>query len=246
MVDVIRQRWEHLLFLHWTADAEEIRRLLPPGLEVDTFHGRAYAAVVPFDVPENRLAFLPPVPFTGAYHEVNARTYVRGPDGTPGVWVLSLDASSALVAQAARAAFHLPYHHAAMRFAVAEEEAPPPPRRWITFESRRRPGDPPECAVRYSPGGVPRPAAAGTLEHFLVERYVLFAWTGERLLSGRVRHRPYEIQGARVEGLQERLIRGAGLTPRGGEPLVHYAAGVTVDIAWPRAAGAAAAPAPGA
>ena len=35
----MRQIWRHLGFFHWPIDAAAIARLLPPGLEVDTFEG---------------------------------------------------------------------------------------------------------------------------------------------------------------------------------------------------------------
>ena len=44
----MRQTWSHLLFLHWEVSAEAIRPLIPSGLEVDTFDGRAFVGLVPF------------------------------------------------------------------------------------------------------------------------------------------------------------------------------------------------------
>ena len=36
------QRWDDLLFLHWRADPEALRRRLPAGLTLDTFGGEAH------------------------------------------------------------------------------------------------------------------------------------------------------------------------------------------------------------
>ena len=88
--------------------------------------------------------------------------------------------------------------------------------------------------MRYSPAGLPRAAAPGSLEHFLIERYVLYTWTGARLLRGRVRHEPYPVQEAEIDGLEEGLLRSAGLTRPRSPVLAHYARGVTVDICWPK------------
>ena len=42
------QRWHDLAFISWAYEAEQVRRLLPPGLEVDTFDGAAWVSLVPF------------------------------------------------------------------------------------------------------------------------------------------------------------------------------------------------------
>src|SRR4051794_19621159 len=45
---VMRQDWSLLLFLHWEVPAEQLRPLLPPGLELDLYRGRAFVGLVPF------------------------------------------------------------------------------------------------------------------------------------------------------------------------------------------------------
>ncbi len=112
---VMRQRWLHLLFLHWTAPAAALQRLLPAGLEVDVHEGRAYVSLVPFTIRGVR----PPLSF----HEVNLRTYVRCAGGPPGVWFFSLDAASRLAVLGARAWYRLPYHHARMRMTCVPWQA---------------------------------------------------------------------------------------------------------------------------
>ena len=46
------------------------------------------------------------------------RTYVRGPDGTVGVWFLSLDAARLAPVVVARRHFHLPYYWSSMSLEV--------------------------------------------------------------------------------------------------------------------------------
>jgi len=229
---VVRQRWEDLLFLHWRVRNSDLRRHLPPGLELDTFQGHAYVGLVPFTVPTNRLLWVP-APLSPAFHEVNLRTYVKGPDGEPAVWFFSLDASSRWASLAAAALFFLPYPHSRIDFR-RERNGHPGDREWLRFVSRRVEDGIADCSVRYSPAGLPRTAAAGTLEHFLIERYVLYAWTGARLVRGTVRHEPYPLQEAELDGLEEGLFRSAGLKRPRFRPLAHYASGVTVDICWPQ------------
>ena len=42
------QRWDKLLFLHWTVSAELLRPLIPARLELDLYEGRSYVSVTPF------------------------------------------------------------------------------------------------------------------------------------------------------------------------------------------------------
>jgi hypothetical protein len=228
---VMRQVWHHLAFLHWEVAAEDVARLLPPGLEVDLFEGRAYVGLVPFTITGTRPPLLPPLPRLSRFHEVNLRTYVRprgGGAGDRGVWFFSLDAASRLAVAGARAVYKLPYFYARMAMAVNGDA--------VDYSSRRavRKGIPPLVVCRYRPTGPAAPAAAGTLEHFLIERYLLYAWTGARLRSARVAHAPYPVQPAAVSDLEETLTAAAGLARPRGAPLAHYARMVDVRIYRPR------------
>ena len=85
--------------------------------------------------------------------------------------------------------------------------------------------------MRYQPTGTAGPAEVGSLEHFLAERYILYTASGGRLLQGRVHHRPYPLQRARVDMARETLIGAAGIArPDTPPPLVHYARVVDVEI----------------
>lgn len=227
---VMRQRWARLLFLHWPVPADDVRALLPHGLELDLHEGRAWIGLVPFVVTGARPVFLPPVPGVSTFDEVNVRTYVRHRGRDPGVWFFSLDASSRVAVGVARTLFRLGYRFAQIRATVSG------PR--VSFQSRRvAPGPlPATCAIDYEPHGPVRHAADGSLEHFLLERYVLYAADGDRLYQGRVHHAPYPVQDATAE-FTEDLVAAAGLTRPRVEPLAHYASGVDVEVFPIRALG---------
>jgi uncharacterized protein YqjF (DUF2071 family) len=221
---VMKQRWSRLLFLHWPIAAEELRPLLRRGLTLDTYDGQAWVGLVPFVVTGARPVFAPAIPGVSNFVEVNVRTYVHDRGGDPGVWFFSLDASSRVAVRVARALYHLAYRFAEMAADVSGER--------VRFRSRRaeRASRPAGCTLEYEPRGPVAPARPGTLDHFLLERYVLYAAKGDRLYRGRVHHSPYPAQDATVEGLTEDLIQAAGLVRPAGDPLVHYAAGVDVDV----------------
>src|SRR5882762_4858763 len=110
---IMHQKWGKLLFMHWRIDEKLLRPLIPASLSIDTFDGSAWIAVVPFTMWGIRASFLPPIPVTSAFHELNVRTYVHL-DGVPGVWFFSLDAANRLAVWGARTFYHLPYFKADM------------------------------------------------------------------------------------------------------------------------------------
>lgn len=225
---LLHQKWHHLAFLHWQVPAMELQQLIPPRLTVDAFDGLAYIGLVPFTITGVRAVLTPPLPLISSFHEINVRTYVHLDGRDPGVWFFSLDASSALAVAAARAAYKLAYYNADIDFTASDE---PLPR--IDFHSRRTDNPKPANArIRYRPlEGPSGPASPGTLEHFLVERYILYAEDDERqLYRARVHHRPYEVHRAEVPLLEETLIWAAGVKRPDVVELRHYSPGVDVKV----------------
>lgn len=219
----MHQRWAELGFLHWPVPVAALRDLIPRALTIDTFDGKAYVGLVPFTVTGARPMLMPPLPWVSDFHEVNVRTYVHLEGRDPGVWFFSLDASNAVVVAAARALFRLPYHHARMELSADAGG--------IDFRSARRKTREAACALRYAPLGTPTPATAGSLDHFLVERYVLYTAAKGKLWQGRVHHSPYPLQKARAEVSRETLIAAAGIErPGEAASLVHFARAVEVEI----------------
>jgi uncharacterized protein YqjF (DUF2071 family) len=105
----------------------------------------------------------------------------------------------------------------------------------FSYASRRRGSrQAADCSLQYGPTGAVAPAVPGTLEYFLVERYVLYAWSRGRLSRAQVHHEPYPVQAATVEDLQETLSVAAGVSEKGNRLSPLYAREVTVDIFPPR------------
>lgn len=226
---VMRQDWDHLLFLHWEVPAEAIRRLLPPALDVDLFEGRAYVALVPFSMKNVRPAGLPAVRGLSNFHETNVRTYVHFQGREPGVWFFSLDAANAVGAALGRLWFGLPYFFARMGLDVAGSGDA----LRMSSESRRiYPGPRPATARIEAEVRAPvEPAGVGTLEFFLAERYLLYSAGRDGGLSrGRVHHAPYPLRVAEVSSLDESLMAAAGIARPDSPPMAHYARGVSVEV----------------
>ena len=223
------QTWEHVLFAHWDVPAPDLRALLPPGIALDTWHGRALLGVLPFTMRGIRLRGTPAVPGLSAFHELNVRTYVTVGEH-PGVFFFSLDATSALAVAVARRWFALPYHRAQIEMAVDDGNH-------VRYRSQRtHPGSPPaELDAAYGPVGATRTAERGSLEAFVAERYALFTTRGDgTVVRGDIHHAPWPLQPASA-----RLTTNTMATPLGlellGEPRLHYASSITAWIWPPRA-----------
>jgi uncharacterized protein YqjF (DUF2071 family) len=229
---VMRQRWQHLGFLHWAVDPVALAALLPRSLELDTWQGQAFVGVVPFTIRGTRPPFLPPIPWLSDFHELNVRTYVHRRGRDPGVWFFSLDAASRLAVWGARAAYKLPYFHASIALARSEGGA-------ISFSSRRSAeGERSGFACSYQPSSesssAPSELAVGTRDFFLVERYLLYSWDGTRLRSARVWHQPYPVAPARIADLSQGVTDAAGVEVEADRaPIAHYCEEVDVRIYAP-------------
>lgn len=226
---VMYQRWAYLLFLHWPVPESMLRPLIPSRLTIDTYGGQAYVGLVLFTMTGVRPILLPPVPGLSNFHETNVRTYVHDGGKNPGVWFFSLDAANAIAVKIAQWFFHLPYFYAHMSLKAGRDTRAPGIVDYAT--ERRWPGPTPATAqARYEVTGPPSPATPGTLEHFLVERYILYTQQSGRLKLGRVHHVPYPVQPARVHTVHEDLIAALKIKRPDSAPLVHYASEVSVQI----------------
>jgi uncharacterized protein YqjF (DUF2071 family) len=224
-------RWVDLLFAHWPIDPDALRPLIPAGLEVDTFDGRAWVGVVPFGMENVGPRGLPIPPVLGRFPEVNLRTYVRH-RGVGGVWFLSLDAASRLTVEGARIGFHLPYFLARMSLR-REDDA-------IEYRSERRDrrGRPAELDVRYRPTGPVALAGPDSLEAFLTDRLRLFAVDGRgRILRTDIRHDPWPLQPAEAEFRVETLAAAHGLVLPPDPPHLRFAKRLDVVAWWRRRVG---------
>jgi uncharacterized protein YqjF (DUF2071 family) len=220
-------RWLHLAFLHWPVDAQSVRALLPPGVELDTFGGHAWVGLVPFTMrdvrhvtPLGRVG----VPTATHFHECNVRTYVRaGPDGKPGVWFFSLDAASRLAVWGARGAWSLPYFHAQISLQRSGEIIDYRVQR--NGRSGSRTG---RLHAVWEAGELLPPSPPGSLAHFLTERYCLYSARRGRILRGDITHTPWPLRAARLHALDDSLVAAAGLSVS-GEPVVWHADTLAVD-----------------
>ena len=209
------QKWHDLLFMHWPLPAASLMPFIPKGLALDTFDGKAWIGIVPFHMSGIRMRWLPEIPGTSAFPELNVRTYVT--DGKkPGVLFFSLDATNLLAVQTARMWYHLPYFHADM--SIQRTSAT------FHYTSRRREYSKvqPELRMEYSPTGEPYIARKGSLDHWLTERYCLYAERRGDIQRAEIHHGPWQLQPAKAKISTNAMAHFLQHPLPDTEPLLHF------------------------
>ena len=218
--------WDELTFLHWRYDAEEVQRLLPAGLTVETMDGTAWIGLVPFFLRVG-LPAVPSIPWLSRFAETNVRTYVRSGDGARGIWFFSLDAARLGAVVTARATYRIPYFWSKLsidhRGSTVEYRCR---RRWPGPRGARS-----EAVIDI--GERYEPSELSELDHFLTARWSLYSAPRSGLHRALAHHDPWPLHRAEPRHVDDELIRAAGLPQPEGDPLVHYSPSVTVRIGWP-------------
>jgi uncharacterized protein YqjF (DUF2071 family) len=215
------QRWEKVSFIHWAYPARSVQRLIPAGLEVETFAGSAWVGMVPFVMKRVTLGACPAVPWLTTFPETNLRTYVRGPDGGVGVWFFSLDVSRLAAVVTARTWFRVPYMLAAMR--VYED-------RGSVHYACRRHLSPAFHRVTTTIGP---PIAGDSLSSFLLNRWRAYTMSRQGIGVVQVAHESWPVRGAEVVDLDQSLTNAAGLPTPTDPPIAHYSPGVHARVGRP-------------
>ncbi|HYX32545.1 MAG TPA: DUF2071 domain-containing protein [Oligoflexus sp.] len=213
------QKWLDAAFLHWSFTPEEVQELLPRGMTLDLWEGRAWISIVAFTMHGVHPQGLWPMPGLSTFAELNIRTYVVH-DGKPGVYFLSIEAANPLAAWLARVASPLPYRFKKMQ------------------RSRQNGGEIFEAGHPAQDGYLHLHYQVGaTLPHktpldlWLTERYCLYVDRREQQLRAEVHHEPWPLQTMELLSFQCRYRFSESVYFHAGPDLVHYSAGVPI-LAW--------------
>ena len=220
-----RQSWRDLLFAHWPIPTRTLRDLVPRQLEIQEFDGTSWVGIVPFRMSGVAPRRLIDLPWLSAFPELNLRLYVER-DGKPGVWFLSLDATNPLAVWGARRFFHLPYFRA--RISIQRRQ------QGFRYEAQRklRGHSAVRFEVNYAPTSAVHESQPGTLEHFLTERYCLYAQSREgELYRCDVHHIPWPLQRAAAEIRVNELAAPHRFELVGPPALLHFARRLDV-VVW--------------
>lgn len=191
---LLSQVWQNLLFIHWEVDFKEIRDAIPQVLEVDVFNGKAWIAIVPFDMKKVTFNGMPSISSLSDFPEINVRTYVKY-KGKPGVWFFSLDVPSRFAVWGARTFFHLPYRHAAIDVTERGDK--------IHYKHRMATA---EFEARYWPVHLKR-LWSDVFATWATERYCLYCQSKRgQLYRTEVQHQKWPLHRAEVEISKNTLL----------------------------------------
>jgi uncharacterized protein len=210
------QSWKALTFIHWRYSPEAIRNLIPKELTLDVFDGSAWLGLTPFLVSNLRPRGFSALPWISRFPETNVRTYVRGPDGQPGIWFFTLEASRLPAVTGARLLYGLPYRWANMRIDASPNI--------VAYQSVRREASTAICVV------VEDSILASDLENFLTARFRLYTQHLGRIAYADVDHIPWPLRNAKVASLKQNVIQSLGIPAPEGKPIAHHSRGVDVRI----------------
>jgi uncharacterized protein len=203
-----------------------IRAFVPATLDLDLFEGAAWVSLVAFTVSGMRPTLLPPIPGLSEAHQINVRTYVHR-DGVPGLWFFSLDANNPLAVWVARLGYRLAFFHARMH--VGEDTGV------VAFRSERTDANAAKATfdAAWQLGDALPVSQPGTLDFFLLERYVLYSGTNENLLRTRIHHPPWQLRRATLRHLSSTMLEAQGLPRQTDAPLTHAQASPFDVAIWP-------------
>ena len=208
------QEWNNAIFLHFEANIEELEKLVPKDLEIDTHEGKAYVSIVPFTMERIRQRNIPAFSPISNFHEVNIRTYVKY-KGKTGVHFLSIEGAKRSSCFVAKALSELPYRYSPME------------RTSKTFKSKNKKYKD-SLKVKFKIG--PTVNNKSSLELWLTERYALFQHTQNSINEFEIHHIEWPANQIEIEELQVNYSRFKNLIS--SKPtIVQYSTGVQV-IAW--------------
>ena len=233
------QRWSKLVFLHWRVNAADVAPLLPEGLRPDEFDGTSWVGLIPFVLDRATVFGSPPIPYFGAFVEVNVRLYAVDAQGRRGVVFVSLEASRLAAVLAAQALFGIPYMWSRTRLVESELPGMPgqaaagpaaaalaPARQYHYTSSRHGAAHARTEIIARSTG---RPVIDDPLADFLTARWALFTRARGRTIYLRNHHEPWNLVTAELVHLDDTLLQVAGFTglSRRAPDSVLFSPGVT-------------------
>ncbi len=211
---IASQLWKHLLFINYPVDEHTVGKIIPEGLEVDTFDGKAWITVLPFKI-ENFTVRRIPLKGIDQFLELNVRTYVRR-NGKPGVYFFRLDAEKIMDVFGARFAT-LTYYNAEMEMTKGRNSGT------YHYLSRRKSNRQVVFEATFRPSEKTRVAEEGSLTKWLADRYFLFSECGKSIFEGPIHHRAWRVAEVDVELKQNQMLPTMVNDAILGEPYCFYA-----------------------
>lgn len=214
------QEWNNALFLHWKVSTEELTKLIPNNISVDTFGGESWISLVAFTMEKIRPRFLPSVSTISSFHEINVRTYLTQ-GNKQGVYFLNIEAEKQISSFIARLLSGLPYEKANIDRQKKDEN-----QKYIATNKSK--GF--QLDITFTVGQ--KITDKSDLDNWLTERYCLYLDKNDKLYRYEIHHKPWQLYQVEISNLTIDYKIGSISLNRNPD-LTHYSDGVKV-IAWQR------------
>ena len=196
---LLSQIWQNLVFIHWEVSFDQIRAAVPQPLEIATYDGKSWIAIVPFDMKKVTFKGLPSIAALSDFPEINVRTYVNY-EGKPGVWFFSLDIPSKFATWIARTFFHLPYRYAKVQVTEKDDV--------IHYQHKMERA---AFTAKYKPVNFISKRSS-SFETWATERYCLYCQSRRgHLYRTEVQHQEWPLQQAEIDIETNTLLEGWNL-----------------------------------
>jgi len=214
------QEWNNALFLHWKVPADDLIKVIPKDLSLDTFNGESWVSLVAFTMERIKPRFLPSISAVSDFHEVNIRTYVNK-DKKGGVYFLSIEAEKHVSCFIAKLLSGLPYTKSRIHFQTKSVTR--------NYSSRSASNDF-RLDVNFSIGESITDKT--DLQTWLTERYCLYMDQSEKVFRYQTHHKPWVLNEVKISDLKTQYKIG-NISLQRKPQLIHFSPGVKV-VAWRR------------
>jgi uncharacterized protein YqjF (DUF2071 family) len=212
--------WTDAVFVHFAVEPQVLQPHVP--FELDLYEGKAYVSLVAFTQERlrprigGRLSAALSAPLA-THHFLNVRTYVRV-GNRPGIYFLCEWIPNRLAALLGPTLYGLPYRLARLTYARCRESG------FARHEIAA--GDKLVFDASWDSVGPLRPVQPGTLDEFLLERYLAFTWQRGVARCFSVWHEAWPQCRARAVMRDVGLLTRARLPERTWAPVgAHYSPG---------------------
>lgn len=216
---IMKQKWSNLGFIHWSVDPKKVEKLIPKPLKLDTYEGKAYIGIVPFEMTTGRLAYVL-LPLYRAFAQVNLRTYVTY-NGKRGVYFFSLDADNFAGSLVADSLFGLPYRHSNVSISNLGNT--------FFFESENL-GH--ELELFYKPTSEVKRYSKKSKEVWLTDLTRYFQVKNNCIFTSELWHPDFKIQEASSTILKNNLLKSLNLNLSSNHSETHFIK-ETITFFWP-------------
>lgn len=219
---IMKQTWIDSLFIHYPVKLEILRKYVPDVLPIDTYDGMGWVSIVPYLTSSMKLRGFPPAPGAKQFPGYNIRTYVMV-NGRPGIYFFSLTAANLIAATAAKIFFRLPYYFLKIHMDNQND--------LVNFYSNPIKNSGAQLICNYKPISKPYPAAKGSLDEWLVERYCFFTISKKGVpLRCNILHHPWLLHDVEVEFHKNTILSTLNISTN--ESIMHFSKRADVRI-WP-------------